>query len=78
MRQGKYLNNIVEQAHRAVKRGTRPMLGLKAFDAGHCTLVGIELMHRSRKGQLADEMEEGLTPANPFSSLAAEFSSRQG
>jgi putative transposase len=33
IRQVKYLNNIVEQAHRAVKRVTRPMLGFKSFDA---------------------------------------------
>ncbi|MEX3922244.1 DDE-type integrase/transposase/recombinase [Paraburkholderia sp. BR10937] len=29
IRQSKYLNNIVEQDHRAIKRGTRPMLGFK-------------------------------------------------
>ena len=33
MRQSKYLNNIVEQDHRAVKRNTRPMLGFKSFHA---------------------------------------------
>ena len=31
MRQNKYLNNLVEQDHRAVKRVTQPMLGLKSF-----------------------------------------------
>ena len=37
IRQVKYLNNIVEQDHRAVKRVTRPMLGFKSFDGspGH-------------------------------------------
>src|SRR5436190_7945163 len=44
IRQIKYLNNIVEQDHRAVKRVTRPMLGFKAFDAAQATLVGIELI----------------------------------
>jgi transposase-like protein len=39
----------VEQDHRAVKRVTRPMLGFKSFDAGQCTLAGIELMHMIRK-----------------------------
>ena len=43
IRQVKYLNNIVEQDHRGVKRVTRPMLGFKAFDAAQDTLVGIEL-----------------------------------
>jgi putative transposase len=41
----KYLNNVVEQDHRAVKRITRPMLGFKSFDAAQYTLTGIELMH---------------------------------
>ena len=31
IRQVKYLNNIVEQDHRAIKRQTRPMLGFKSF-----------------------------------------------
>ena len=31
MRQSKYLNNLVEQDHRVVKRVTRPMLGFKTF-----------------------------------------------
>jgi transposase-like protein len=69
--QVKYLNNIIEQNHRAVKRVTRPMLGFKAFDAGQCTLVGIELMHMIRKDQLAGGEEAGLTPAAQFYSLAA-------
>jgi transposase-like protein len=45
IRQVKYLNNIVEQDHRGVKRVTRPMLGFKSFEAAQDTLVGIELMH---------------------------------
>src|SRR5881227_36055 len=53
IRKIKYLNNIVEQDHRGVKRITRPMLGFKAFDAAQATLAGIELMHMLRKGQLA-------------------------
>ena len=51
IRQVKYLNNIVEQDHRAVKRMTRPMLGFKSFDGSPVTLVGIELMHMLKKGQ---------------------------
>ena len=52
IRQVKYLNNMVEQDHRGVKRVTRPMLGFKSFDAAQDTLVGIELMHMIRKRQL--------------------------
>src|SRR5712664_3519054 len=64
IRKTKYLNNIVEQDHRAVKRITRPMLGFKAFDAAQGTLVGIELMHMIRKRQLVvEEGDEGLTAA---------------
>jgi transposase-like protein len=71
IRQVKYLNNIIEQDHRAVKRVPRPMLGLKAFDAGQGTLVGIGLMHMMRKDPLAGGVAEGLTPAAQFSALAA-------
>jgi transposase-like protein len=45
IRQVKYLNNIVEQDHRAVKRITRPMLGFKSFRTARILLAGIELMH---------------------------------
>jgi len=72
IRQVKYLNNIVEQDHRAVKRVTRPMLGFKSFDAAHDTLVGIELMHMLKKRQLVvEEGAEDLTAAELFYSLAA-------
>jgi putative transposase len=71
IRQIKYLNNIIEQDHRGVKRFTRPMLGFKAFEAAQSTLVGIELMHMLRKGQLADGVEQGLMPAEQFYALAA-------
>ena len=68
----KYLNNIVEQDHRAVKRVTRPMLGFKSFDAAQGTLVGIELMHMIKKKQLMVEAgAEGLTAAEQFYALAA-------
>ena len=48
------------------------MLGFKAFEAAQRTLVGIELMHMLKKGQLviADGVE-GLTPVEPFYLLAA-------
>jgi putative transposase len=71
IRQVKYLNNIVEQDHRAVKRVTRPMLGFKAFEAAQRTLAGIELMHMLRKRQLAGGAEQGLTVAEQFYALAA-------
>ena len=71
IRKIKYLNNIVEQDHRAVKRVTRPMLGFKAFDAAQSTLTGIELMHMLRKGQLEGGHEAGRSAAEQFYALAA-------
>jgi putative transposase len=72
IRQVKYLNNIIEQDHRASKRVTRPMLGFKSFDAAQSTLVGIELMHMLKKRQLvAEEGNGGLTVAERFYVLAA-------
>jgi putative transposase len=72
IRQVKYLNNVVEQDHRAVKRVTRPMLGFKAFDAAQSTLVGIELMHMLKKKQwLVAAGDVGLTAAEQFYALAA-------
>ncbi len=72
IRKIKYLNNIVAQDHRAVKRVTQPMLGFKSFEAAHDTLVGIEIRHMIKKRQLVvEEGEEGLTAAEQFYSLAA-------
>ena len=48
----KYLNNIIEQDHRFIKRLTRPMLGFKRFASAAATLAGIEVAHMIRKGQL--------------------------
>jgi putative transposase len=72
IRQVKYLNNMVEQDHRAIKRVTRPMLGFKSFDAAQATLAGIELMHMIKKRQMVVEVEdEGLTAAEQFYALAS-------
>jgi len=71
IRHCKYLNNIVEQDHRAVKRLTRPMLGFKSFWAARCTLAGIEVMHAIRKGQMATTGAMTQTPAEQFYALAA-------
>ncbi|MDN0075078.1 IS6 family transposase [Crenobacter sp. SG2303] len=70
VRQIKYLNNVIEQDHRTVKRRTRPMLGFKNFWMARRILIGIEIMHAIRKGQLERE-SAGLTPAEQFYGLAA-------
>ncbi|RLA53886.1 MAG: IS6 family transposase [Gammaproteobacteria bacterium] len=51
IRQCKYLNNIVEQDHRFIKRVTRPMLGFKSFRSARATLAGIELWRMLKKNQ---------------------------
>jgi len=51
VRARRYLNNIVEQDHRAVKQRSAPMLGLKSFHTAAVTFSGIELAHRIRKRQ---------------------------
>jgi transposase-like protein len=72
IRHVKYLNNGVEQDHRAVKLATRLMLGCKSFEAAQGTLVGIELMHMLKKGQMVvEEGKEGLTATEQFYALAA-------
>jgi len=72
IRQGKYLNNRVEQDHRAVKRVMRPILGFKSLDAAQDALAGIELMHMIRKRQLVvEEEKDGLTAVEQFYILAA-------
>jgi putative transposase len=70
VRQVKYLNNIVEQDHRAIKRRTRPMMGFKDFRCARIILSGIETMHMIRKGQMKDS---GVTrtAADQFYSLVA-------
>jgi transposase-like protein len=71
IRQNKYLNNLVEQDHRAIKRLVRPMLSFKTFDSARCTLRGIELMHMIKKGQMIPGDGMKLSAAGQFYSLAA-------
>ena len=52
LRQVKYLNNLIEQDHRFIKRRTRPGLGFFTFDSARRTLSGYETMNMIRKGQL--------------------------
>ena len=48
-----YLNNIVEQDHRAIKRRCASMLGFKSLGNASITLAGIELAHRIHKRQFS-------------------------
>jgi len=53
VRSCRYLNNIVEQDHRAIKRRCAPMLGFKSIATAAVTLAGIELAHRIHKQQFS-------------------------
>jgi len=66
--QVKYLNNILEQDHRFIKRITGQMLGFKAFHSASATLEGIETAHMIRKGQFD---ANGSTAFQQFAQLAA-------
>ena len=55
VRQVKYLNNIVEQEHRFIKKRTRPMLGFKNFYSARATLSGIENIRIIQKGQISGQ-----------------------
>jgi putative transposase len=71
MCQNKYLNNIIEQDHRAVKRVTQPMLGFKSFWSVRILIGGIETMHMIRKGQMDRPAGSTVSAADQFYSLAA-------
>ncbi|MBR9910618.1 MAG: IS6 family transposase [Gammaproteobacteria bacterium] len=71
IRQCKYLNNIVEQDHRRIKRRCRAMLGFKNFHAAQKTLAGIELIHMIKKGQMRATRGDCFSPAEQFYALAA-------
>lgn len=71
VRQNKYLNNRIEQDHRAIKRRSRPMLGFKSFRCAQILLAGIELMHMLRKNQFAVTDESHRTRADQFRLLIA-------
>ncbi|MEC5308376.1 IS6 family transposase [Bacillus thuringiensis] len=52
LRVKKYLNNIIEQDHRFIKKRIRNMLGLKSLRTATKMIAGIEVMHMVKKGQL--------------------------
>jgi putative transposase len=66
IRQSAYLNNRIEQDHRAIKRRIRPMLGFKSPATARVILGGIEMVHMMRK-------QQGKYARNPQPSLAEQF-----
>ena len=67
IRQGKYLNNIVEQDHRFIKWRIQNGLGFKSFESARRTLSGIEVVHMLRKNQMVNP---GITMFKSFCKLA--------
>jgi putative transposase len=70
-RQSKYLNHLVEQDHRNIKRRIKLMTGFKSFRRAQTILAGIEIIHMLRKGQLQHTPGDGLSPAEQFYLLVA-------
>lgn len=69
IRQIKYLNNIVEQDHRFIKKITKAMKGFKSFGSAEATISGIELHHMLKKGQ--HSQSANMTIFEQFNNLAA-------
>jgi transposase, IS6 family len=53
LRQVKYLNNLIEQDHRFIKRLVKPGMGFFSLETAGRTLQGYEVMHMIRKGQVS-------------------------
>jgi putative transposase len=71
IRQVKYLNNIVEQDHRAIKRIVKGMLGFKSFNTASITLNGIEMVRMIKKGQIEIVDKSIQSTAKIFYGLSA-------
>lgn len=71
IRQSKYLNNLIKQDHRNIKRRINLMQGFKSFRRAQTLLAGIELIHMMRKGQYQHPQSAGLSPTEQFYLLAA-------
>jgi transposase, IS6 family len=71
LRQVKFLNNIVEQDHRRIKRLVRPGLGFKSFVTTSRTVAGYEAMAMIRKNQVASAPANDMRAQREF--IAALF-----
>jgi putative transposase len=71
IQRSQYLNNRLEQDHRAVKRRVRSMLGFKSLNSARAILGGIEMVHLMRKGQAKYACAQQPSLAEQFERLAA-------
>jgi transposase-like protein len=51
-RRVKYLNDVIEQGHRSVKKRARASQRFKRFNTAERAVEGIESLHMMRKGQV--------------------------
>jgi IS6 family transposase len=65
-RPGQYMNNIVEQDHRFMKRKIRPGLGFGSFPTAWRTIQGYETMHMIREGQIEGAAKGSVQAQNQF------------
>ena len=66
LRQKKYLNNIVEQDHRWIKRLVKPGMGFGSFNTARRTIRGYEVMNMIRKGQIQGVVKGAVTDRVKF------------
>ena len=66
-RRGRWLNNLVEQDHRRIKRRTGPMLGFQSFGTARRTLAGVEAMAMLAKGQVRAVPANDMPASGPSS-----------
>ena len=71
LRRVKYLNNVIEQDHRTIRRRWRAMQCFRSFHTAERTLEGVEAMHMVRKGQVKrldgrDAVGQAKFVASPF------------
>jgi transposase-like protein len=75
LRQNKYLNNLIEQDHRGIKRLTKPGMGFGSFNTARRTIKGYEIMNMVRKGQIQGvekgAVRERVLFINPIFGVAA-------
>ena len=70
IRQCKYLNNIIEQDHRFIKKRLKPILWLKSVEGATAVISGIELVQMLKKGQMKG-INDNKATYDQFVSLAA-------
>ena len=71
IRQIKYINNIIEQDHRFIKKRTKPTLGFKCFHSARETISGIESVRMIQKGQITGQTKNQSSFKNFVNLMAA-------